>query len=189
MDYRIISKEEFKTTAWSGGETSQLYIYPETSDFAKKDFLFRLSSASFTSNQSDFSDFTGYDRYILALRGNLYLDHERSYVRDLSPYEIEYFSGHWKTRSKNSLDCIDYNYIVRSGRKSKMQIFEVGETYRPSEKSIISLYSIKGIRLDLEGDLVEIPAGGLLIGCVDVSLSIGLIGGSGKIIGTEFDIS
>ncbi len=189
MDYRIIFKEEFRTTAWSGGETSQLYIYPETSDFRKKDFLFRLSSASFTSEQSDFSDFTGYERYILALRGDLYLDHEKSYVRDLRPYEIDYFSGSWKTRSKNSLDCIDYNYIVRSGRKSKMQIFEIGETYKPSEKSIISLYSTEGLSLDLQGDLVEIPPGGLLIGHVDLGLTIAFIGGNGKIIGTEFDIS
>ncbi|HHZ00904.1 MAG TPA: HutD family protein, partial [Tissierellia bacterium] len=95
MKWKIIDKEDFIVTKWTGGETAQLFIYPEDAVFSEKKFLWRVSSATFTSTESRFSDFTGYQRYILPLKGKLSLYHEGLYNRELDKYEVEYFDGSW----------------------------------------------------------------------------------------------
>ena len=62
MDYKIVKPEDFVVTQWSGGLTTQFAIYPEESTLAKRDFDWRVSSASFTTSSSQFSDFSGYQR-------------------------------------------------------------------------------------------------------------------------------
>lgn len=119
---REIKKENFKVTDWSGGQTTELYIYPEGDDFHDRNFDFRISSASFTSTSSNFSDFSGYERFILPLKGFIKLEHQGLYSRNLKPFDVEYFNGRWKTYSENSLDTIDFNFIVKSGLDASMEI-------------------------------------------------------------------
>ncbi len=87
--------------------------------FSEKDFLWRISSATFTSTESNFSDFSGYQRYILPLEGKLRVYHEGLYSRELDKYEVEYFDGSWSTSSENTLDCRDYNFIVKKWKSCK----------------------------------------------------------------------
>lgn len=47
MKNTIRTKEDFIVTSWSGGETTQLAIYPEHASLSKRDFLWRISSATF----------------------------------------------------------------------------------------------------------------------------------------------
>ena len=141
MKEKIIKKEEFLTTKWAGGETTQLFIYPEESDFSKRDFLFRISSATFTSTESQFSNFEGFQRYILPLEGNLKIYHKGLYNRDLKEYDVEYFDGGWITFSKNTIDCRDYNYILKSGSKATMQILSEGDLIELNPSSVCTLFS------------------------------------------------
>lgn len=67
MDYVVITPEQFEVSDWSGGSTTQLYIDPAGDDFKKRQFAIRLSSATFTSTGSTFSDFSGYQRMIFPL--------------------------------------------------------------------------------------------------------------------------
>lgn len=155
MKEKIIRKEEFLTTKWSGGETTQLFIYPEGADFSKRDFLFRVSSATFTSTESQFSNFYGYQRYILPLEGSLKVYHKGLYNRDLNKYDVEYFDGGWSTFSENTLDCRDYNYIVKSGTKATMQILNEGDTLVVNGSSILTIFSVDDFTLvseNLEGE-------------------------------------
>ena len=39
----IIKSDAFKESKWSGGITTQLYIYPKDSDYQKRNFNFRIS--------------------------------------------------------------------------------------------------------------------------------------------------
>lgn len=82
MKEKIIKQEDFITSKWAGGETTQLHIYPEDAVFSDRDFLWRISSATFTSTESSFSDFNGYQRYILPLEGKLGLEHSGLYKRE-----------------------------------------------------------------------------------------------------------
>lgn len=153
MREKIISAESFKKTNWSGGETTQLAIYPEDSIFSEKDFLFRISSATFTSTESQFSDFSGYQRYILPLEGSLSLKHEGLYSRKLDSYEAEYFDGSWTTFSQNTLDCRDYNFIVKSGYAAKMKILKSPDQYKIKSSSIVSLFSVNDFEVISENSL------------------------------------
>lgn len=141
MKVKIINTNEFKVSKWSGGETMQLAIYPEDAVFSEKDFLFRISSATFSSTESTFSDFRNYQRYILPLVGELSLQHERIYSRDLKPYEVEYFDGAWTTHSQNSLDCRDYNFIYRKGAQAKLSLLKNEDSLELEPDNICTLFS------------------------------------------------
>lgn len=141
MDYKIVQPEDFVVTEWSGGNTTQFFIYPEGSSLAKRDFDWRISSASFTGSSSQFSDFSGYQRYILALQGELFVDHENLYSRTLFPYDVEYFYGKWTTKSNNSLDCIDFNFIVKEDLHANLAILKEDDLFAPKKKGKLILYS------------------------------------------------
>lgn len=155
MKERIISEESFKKTNWSGGETTQLVIYPEDSVFSEKNFLFRISSATFTSTESQFSNFSGYQRYILPLEGSLSLNHDGLYSRNLNSYEAEYFDGSWTTFSQNTLDCRDYNFIVKSGYAAKMRILKTPEQYEVKHASIVSLFSLNSFEVQICNSIIK----------------------------------
>lgn len=155
MKERIISEESFKKTNWSGGETTQLVIYPEDSVFSEKNFLFRISSATFTSTESQFSNFSGYQRYILPLEGILSLKHDGLYSRNLTNYEAEYFDGSWTTFSQNTLDCRDYNFIVKSGYAAKMSILKTPEQYEVKHASIVSLFSLNSFEVQICSSIIK----------------------------------
>lgn len=149
MKETIIKKEDFISNKWDGGETSQLIIYPKEASLGDRNFLWRISSATFTSTESKFSDFTGYQRYILPLEGNLSLLHQGLYSRDLDRYEVEYFDGSWSTYSKNSLDCRDYNFIIKSGTPGKLQILSKDDEYIIKGAKYITLFSTENFTIEL----------------------------------------
>jgi len=46
MQSTILHSANFKTSNWSGGTTTQLFIYPPTAEYLQRNFIFRLSTAS-----------------------------------------------------------------------------------------------------------------------------------------------
>lgn len=191
MRERIIKKEDFITTKWAGGETTQLTIYPEEANFSDKDFLFRISSATFTSTESKFSDFSGYQRYILPLEGKLSVSHEGLYNRELDKYEVEYFDGSWSTFSKNTIDCRDFNYIVKSGSMAKMQVLKEGDEYSLKGSQVVTIFSMNDFSLSLDNnnEKREIDGFSLYVLETESDEKIKLISAKSPVIITEFKIS
>lgn len=190
MKEKIIKKEDFVTTKWAGGETTQLAIYPEDAIFSEKDFLWRVSSATFTSTESKFSDFSGYQRYILPLEGKLSVYHEGLYSRELNRYEVEYFDGSWSTFSRNTLDCRDYNFIVKSGSLAKLQILNADDEYIFKGSEIITVFSMNDFILNLCNHDIKRDINGfsLYILETDDEEKISIIKANSPIIITEFAI-
>ena len=54
MIIRHLTAADFRTSAWSGGTTTELFLYPEGGSYAARDFLFRISSATVDLEESDF---------------------------------------------------------------------------------------------------------------------------------------
>ena len=166
MDYKIVKSEDFVVNQWSGGNTTQFVIYPEDSTLSKRDFDWRISSASFTTSSSQFSDFSGYQRYLLPLQGELFVDHENLYKRTLFPYDVEYFYGKWTTKSNNSLDCIDFNFIVREDLQANLAILREDDLYAPKKKGKLILYSKENSIIQIsetEESTINLDAESLLI--------------------------
>ncbi|MFR7871296.1 MAG: HutD family protein, partial [Fenollaria timonensis] len=60
-------------STWKGGKTEQLCIVPEEASLQERNFDLRISSATIDLERSEFSDFTGYRRYLMKLEGDIRL--------------------------------------------------------------------------------------------------------------------
>ena len=56
---KIIQQNDYIVNKWAGGITRQLYITPNGSSLADRNFDLRISSAVIDLTSSTFSDFTG----------------------------------------------------------------------------------------------------------------------------------
>ena len=123
MKVEIIKKNQQKESVWSGGRTNQIYIYPPNSTLQDRDFDFRISSAIVEEEESDFTSFIGYDRALMVLNGEIEILHQDQYSKKLKQYEVDYFSGDWKTTSKGKIT--DFNLIVKRGLKGELNYFNL----------------------------------------------------------------
>lgn len=130
MEIKIIRREDFKTKKWSGGETSQIYIYPEEIEYPDLNFLFRISSATIEIEKSDFSHLEGIYRYISTLQNTIELSHDDINYKKIDPFEIYEFKGDintfckGKTRDFNLMISKDLNAKVKSIKIEKDQTIE-----------------------------------------------------------------
>ena len=118
MKIELITKEENSISNWSGGSTTQLFIYPKNATLQERNFDFRISSAIVEVEASEFTSFVGYDRSLMVLNGELEIVHENQYSKILKQYEVDSFSGDWKTTSKGKI--VDFNLIVKRGFKGEL---------------------------------------------------------------------
>lgn len=167
MSYSIITADKFNTINWSGGTSTQLYIYPETSDYALRNFDFRLSTARVEVEKSDFTSLPGVSRKIMILNGEIEISHKNCYTKKLQEFDIDEFEGDWQTSSTGI--CNDFNLMTRGKTKGQLNSlhlpknqasdFEISNTY---SKVIIYLYSGKTI-FHIEDEKVILNQGEILI--------------------------
>lgn len=67
----ILKEDSFVRSKWLNGkgETQQLIIHPQNTDFKLQQFTYRLSAASLATGHSQFSYFPNYNRSLLILDG------------------------------------------------------------------------------------------------------------------------
>jgi len=127
MKTKIIKKDTFKTSLWSGGTTTELYIYPENAIYENKDFLLRLSSATVDLEESIFTPLEGIQRYIAPINGSLKLFHnDRSLI--LEPYECYAFDGGIETTSEGKVT--DFNLMLSKEVSGSLQSFFLEKTIK-----------------------------------------------------------
>ncbi|MEG1528564.1 MAG: HutD family protein [Clostridia bacterium] len=94
MQTKIITQADYLTTVWSGGKTRQIFIYPTCADYAKRDFLFRVSSATIEIEQSNFTILPNINRFIAPIGCSFTLQdqHTKQNIR-LNNCQIYEFNG------------------------------------------------------------------------------------------------
>jgi len=124
---QIIKKNQYKTSEWSGGTTTELYIYPIDSLYSKRDFKWRLSSATIEVEYSKFTSLPGIERLIMVIQGELVLQHKGHHSATLKALEQDSFSGEWSTTSFGKV--IDFNLMLAKGYTGKLEslLFYNGE--------------------------------------------------------------
>ncbi|HTJ51938.1 MAG TPA: HutD family protein [Cyclobacteriaceae bacterium] len=110
MEYTLIAAENFQPKSWSGGTTTELFIFPPGASYLQRNFQFRLSTATVETDKSDFSILPGVSRKLMVLSGEITLHHEGHHSRHLSKFEIDEFEGDWKTSSLGK--CTDFNLMT-----------------------------------------------------------------------------
>lgn len=161
---RKLTKDDYRVSMWSGGTTAQLAIYPETEEYADRNFLWRISSATVDLPESDYTALPDYDRFITPLNGQMILTHDGGSETDVKPLTIHEFDGAAATHCVGM--CTDFNLMLR---KEKAQGFmqavtldsENGILIEPLTKEQTMLfYVVSGTAfLKDEDDVIELCAG------------------------------
>ncbi len=128
MQYRIIKPEEYETGVWSGGTTTQLAIYPPGASYADRNFIFRLSSATVDTEQSEFTHLPDYDRWLMIFEGSARLVHSSEREVTINPYEYDAFDGGISTVSFGRVT--DYNLMLRKGGTGSMKAIGLDENIK-----------------------------------------------------------
>jgi environmental stress-induced protein Ves len=148
MNLKILKKSDFTTTKWSGGDTTQLYIYPEDGSYAERNFLFRLSSAAVIDEKSSFTKLDGVSRKLMVLAGEMKLEHLGRYSKVLREFEQDSFMGDWDTVSYGKV--IDFNLMTKYGCTGSLLNIKVASgsevtlelTHNESSNVIRALYPV-----------------------------------------------
>lgn len=158
----LYKNEEHTTTNWAGGKTTQLYIYPPQAQFVKRDFDFRISTATVEVGESDFTPLPGYERILLILDGELELTHNEQKPLTLPVYTPHHFLGSWNTHAKGNVR--DFNVIYKPGLQVEVNVLHLkeGENITLTPNSQFTAYYLeKGMaqinQMQLEpGDFIQI---------------------------------
>jgi uncharacterized protein len=104
MNYNVelIKQENYKPTFWSGGMATELTTYPLNSDYASRNFLWRLGVAKIDILESTFSLLPNVSRKFMVTEGQITLDHENIYTKLLKTFDQDSFMGDWKTKTYGS---------------------------------------------------------------------------------------
>ena len=157
---------DYVRSAWSGGATTQLAIFPPDARYADRDFLWRVSSASVELEASDFTPLPDYDRLIATLRGEIVLTHNGGAPVTLKPFRVHAFSGGDATRSLGR--CTDFNLMLRRGRaEGGMEALfpdPEGVAFDPGRQGRALLYCAEGSCVAvLDEEQVRLQAGESLL--------------------------
>lgn len=106
-----IKKTQLKTATWAGGTTTQLFIFPESAEYTKFNFDFRISYATVEVPESTFTFMPGVTRHLMILKGVLDIDHTDRYQKQLNRFDIDVFDGEWPTKAKGKVT--DFNLMTR----------------------------------------------------------------------------
>lgn len=167
MSFSIIRADKFNTINWSGGISTQLYIYPENADYKQKNFNFRLSTAKVEVEKSKFTPLVGISRKIMILDGEIEISHKDQYTKTLKKFDIDEFEGNWETSSVGT--CIDFNLMTRGNTKGELSSMSLIKNQtseysiiKKKAKTFIYLYSGK-IRFNIDSEDHMLSHGELLI--------------------------
>lgn len=95
----LIKQEGYKPTFWSGGMATELTTYPANSDYASRNFLWRLGVAKIDITESTFSKLPNVSRKFMVTEGQITLEHENKYSKLLKPFDQDSFMGDWDTKT------------------------------------------------------------------------------------------
>lgn len=146
--------KSYKTTDWSGGKTTEMFVYPPTSSYADRNFDFRISSATVEVEESDFTDLSGYHRLLTILDGQLELsvNNEPAFVlkRDV-PF---WFLGSDKVKSRGVVR--DFNVIYSSNYKVNWTILTSSENRNVSlQQGDFAFYYLLQGEVELNDKLIK----------------------------------
>ncbi len=171
---KVIKKGDQVTNLWSGGTTTQIAIYPEDSDYGKRNFKWRLSSAKVNMEESTFTYLKGIQRIIMIIKGEMFLKHMDHHSILLKQFEQDSFKGEWTTQSIGKVR--DFNLMMAEGYAGKLaavkikknsfyELSDKGYKIRANENLWQAFYSVdSSITLKLDGrEAFKIQEGDLIL--------------------------
>lgn len=119
----VIKNNEYESSSWPGGTTTQLLIYPKDANYVDRNFKWRISSAKVEAEESVFTHLPGISRIIMAIDGVLILSHEGKYNVTLRPFDQDSFMGDWTTKSFGK--ATDFNLMLNEGCSGELNALSI----------------------------------------------------------------
>ena len=158
MQILHLTNKDYKTSAWSGGTTTELFIWPKGADYARREFSLRISSATVDLPESDFTPLQGVVRYITPLVGSFVLTHPESKPVVLGPLDRPYrFSGETPTHCVGT--ATDFNLMLK-GVEGRMQISGGNVQLQPG---LNSFYATQVTVITVQEQAFSLAKGDLLV--------------------------
>src|SRR5262249_37619839 len=112
----LIRAAEYPVQPWKNGQGTTREIAVD----GEVPFRWRLSWAHIGGG-GPFSEYPGYDRILVPLRGAVRLSHEGKPGRDLPAFQPHRFKGEWKTEAEVSAPAEDFNlFLLREKAKANV---------------------------------------------------------------------
>lgn len=165
---------------WSGGQTFEYFIAPETASYADRDFEFRISSASIEMIPSDFTRFPGYFRYLVMLDTDLSLEinGER---RVCLQNEILRFDSNDQVISHTS--GTDFNWMISNSYT--VHSLDLKRELFTSQVDFCLVFALEATVVSINGEILNLNANDcLLIDNESSPTTIQIIANRMAIIGT-----
>lgn len=115
---RLTKKEDLSANVWSGGKTTQLFLYPFESSYANRDFFVRISSATVEEDSSVFTALPGFHRILMPLDNEMRLVYEGHGEVTMQPFQAAEFEGGWDTTSYGK--CTDIGIMLAAGWRGEL---------------------------------------------------------------------
>ena len=156
-----LTYSDYKTSAWSGGTTTELFIWPQGADYSKREFSFRVSSAAVELAESDFTPLPGVERWITPISGGFTLTHPGKAPVVMEPLSEPYhFSGEEDTHCVGQ--ATDFNLMLK-GVDGEMAISRGTTSVRPGFNCFYALedgvFQLEGQHRMAAGDLLVVFSG------------------------------
>ena len=158
----LLRVNDLQVSDWSGGKTKQLYLSPPTGHYGKRDFDYRLSTATVELAESQFSDLSGFHRILMSLDHTLHLhDASRQEETVLAPFTPYFFEGSDSITSRGT--CTDFNLIYSDHYQGQMLTISDREELSQDE-AIQFIYALSDLRVTGTGlPSLNLETGQLLI--------------------------
>ena len=154
----LLKSNDFQVSDWSGGKTKQLYLSPPTGHYGKRNFDYRLSTATVELAESQFSDLSGFHRILMSLDHTLHLHNaSRQEETVLAPFTPYVFEGSDAITSRGT--CTDFNLIYSDHYQGQMLAISDGQELSQDE-AIQFIYALS----DLMVTGTDLPSLNLEIG-------------------------
>lgn len=152
-----LTEKDYKVGLWSGGSTTELFIWPEGSDYAKREFILRVSSAKVDLEESDFTALHDVTRYITPLSGGFTLTHPNAEPIKMEPLDEPYrFSGEIPTHCVGK--ATDFNLMLKGSDGEMLLCEEVWNL----KAGFNCLYAVSDMTVNLE-ESYNLKCGDLLV--------------------------
>lgn len=158
----LLRVNDFQVSDWSGGKTKQLYLSPPTGHYGKRDFDYRLSTATVELAESQFSDLSGFHRILMSLDHTLHLlNASRQEETVLAPFTPYFFEGSDSITSRGT--CTDFNLIYSDHYQGQMLAISDGQELTQDE-AIQFIYALSDLMVTGTGlPSLNLETGQLLI--------------------------
>ena len=158
----LLKSNDFQVSDWSGGKTKQLYLSPPTGHYGKRNFDYRLSTATVELAESQFSDLSGFHRILMSLDHTLHLHNaSRQEETVLAPFAPYFFEGSDSITSRGT--CTDFNLIYSDHYQGQMLAISDGQELTQDE-AIQFIYALSDLMVTGTGlPSLNLETGQLLI--------------------------